>query len=152
MVVVFSLRSFVRTFDWRNEVSLFTHDVKYAENNYALQLYSANALTKAKRYKEAEPHYKKSLKLLPYHWETWNNLGVLYVRTEKYDKAEKMFIRSIKENPYYFLAHKNLVLLLIKQKKTKQAEDLIKKDLVIFPNSRELRYLYGKLLELNNLK
>ncbi|KAJ0181217.1 hypothetical protein K1T71_003302 [Dendrolimus kikuchii] len=76
----------------------------------AINFAVANIFGKAQRYKEAEAHFLKAIKLLGKSAEAihYANLGVLYHRWKKYNLAEEMYKKALKIDPKYHSAQKNL--------------------------------------------
>jgi len=146
ILVLFSLRTIARNFDWRNELSLFSHDAKRTisfdlENNLGVALFRSGKI------QEAEKHFKKSTELAPYWWVNWNNLGVIYERKGRLAEAEKLYKKAIDQGEYY-LAYENYVGVLIKEKKLKEAKEFLEKEALIkLPNNEKLKMFYHYLLQ-----
>ncbi|XP_026324290.1 transmembrane and TPR repeat-containing protein 4-like [Hyposmocoma kahamanoa] len=70
----------------------------------------ANIYGKLERYKEAEKHFRKAIKLFGNRVQAihFANLGVLYHRWKKYDLAENMYKNALKINPNFKSAERNL--------------------------------------------
>jgi hypothetical protein len=102
----FLVRSFIRTFDWKDDLSLFSHDIKYNSSSFDAQNNLGVALFREGQLLQAEPHFKKSIELSPNWWTSYNNLGVVYQRQGKIKEAEEMYQKSI-NNGNYYLAYEN---------------------------------------------
>jgi hypothetical protein len=109
VIIVFSVRSFVRVLDWRNGLSLFSHDIR-KDSSFDLQNNMGVELFRIGRYEEAKKYFEISVKLAPYWWVNWNNLGVIYEREKNYKKAMEYYQKAI-DNGQYYLAYQNLLKL-----------------------------------------
>lgn len=117
----FAFRTFLRTFDWKDSFSLFSHDIQYAPGSFDLQNNLGVALFRNGNYKEAKKYFERSIALSPKWWISYNNLGVIYQREENVGKAKELYEKSIKNGDYY-LAYENLAALKFK---TEQPNDVI---------------------------
>ncbi len=139
--IVFSLRTVIRIFNWHNGLTLFGHDIKFhssfdLENNYGVELYRNGEIDKAKTY------FENSIKLAPYWWINWNNLGAVYQSKNDLKLAEECYLKSIKNGDYY-LAYENYVKILIKQNKFKECLNFLEdQGLKKFPYNQVLNELY----------
>ncbi|MDO9027396.1 MAG: tetratricopeptide repeat protein [Candidatus Roizmanbacteria bacterium] len=151
VIILFSLRTFFRTLDWRNGLTLYSHDIKDTssfdlQNNMGVELFRIGKFNQAKKY------FEISTKLAPYWWVNWNNLGAIYEREKNYPKAVKYYQKAI-DNGQYYLAYENLAKILVlhgnNQKKT---EDFLKKALEIFPENQNLQQISVYYLQQINQK
>jgi len=145
IIVLFSVRTLVRTFDWRNELVLFSHDGQGKNISFDLENNFGVALFRNGQFDQAAVHFKKSTELAPYWWVNWNNLGVIYERKGELAEAEKLYKKSI-DNGDYYLAYENYVGILIKEKKLKEAKEFLEKQgLIKLPNDEKLKGFYQYL-------
>ncbi len=122
IITLFSIRSFIRTLDWRNGLTLYSHDIKKT-SSFDLQNNMGVELFRVGRYNEAKKYFEVSVKLAPYWWVNWNNLGAIYEREKNYKKAAEYYQKSV-SNGQYYLAYENLAKILVlhgnDQKKTEE--------------------------------
>jgi tetratricopeptide (TPR) repeat protein len=66
----------------------------------------------AGQFDRAEPLYRRALDLVPDYAEAWNNLGMLYARTERPDEAMDALGEALRlsETP---MAHRNMAWVLL---------------------------------------
>ncbi len=146
VIMVLSIRTIIRTFDWRDELSLFGHDIKYSTNAFDIQNNLGVALFRTGRVEESGIYFRKSVELAPYWWVNWNNLGAYYEHKKDLAKAEEYYAKSISNGDYY-LAYENYAMILIKEKKLKEAKDFLEnKALGKFPKDQRLIQIYRYLL------
>lgn len=141
-VGLLSLRTLIRTFDWRNGYSLYKHDILInpnsfeLQNNYGVELFRKGETVKSKQY------FQKSVELNPKWWPNYNNLGVVYEREGDYKKASELYQKSI-DNGDYFLAYGNLAQIYLKTKDYNSANLLLEKATKYFPYNPGLHRFYA---------
>ncbi|MDP3974513.1 MAG: hypothetical protein Q8P65_00810 [bacterium] len=146
IIVLFSLRSFIRTFDWRNGLTLFSRDIRFSKESFDINNNLGVELFRKGRINEAKPYFEESVKLAPYWWVNWNNLGAYYQNKKNYKKAEFFYKKSI-SNGDYELAFENYIEILILQKKYNEANRFIEETaLKKFPFNQRIVF-YKKYIE-----
>ncbi|MDP3917747.1 MAG: tetratricopeptide repeat protein [Candidatus Woesebacteria bacterium] len=141
LILIFSIITFVRSFDWKSGLTLYSHDVKIVKNDFNLENNLGVELYRIGKFNEAKDHFQNSVNLAPLWWTNWNNLGAIYERENDLDKALDYYKKAI-DNGNYYLAYENYAKILIKQKKFNEAEEFIKDTLKYFPNNQNLLELY----------
>ncbi len=146
IISFFSVRTFIRTFDWRDSLSLYSHDIGISQsfdlvNNLGVVLYRNGDIEGARGY------FEKSIQMSPDWWTNYNNLGAYWEAKGDLPKAEGLYLTAIKNGNYY-LAYENYAGILIKEGKTKEAKDFLENTaLKYFPENQKLRYFYQYLLQ-----
>lgn len=149
IVCLLSTRTIVRTFDWRNGLALFSHDIKISKNAFDLENNLGVELFRTGKTNQAKIYFENSTKLAPYWWVNWNNLGAVYEKEKNLKKAEELYKKSI-DNGDYYLAYENYANVLIKENKTQAAKQFLeRKALVKFPNNQRLNELYRYIFNKN---
>lgn len=133
----FAARTFLRTFDWRDSLSLFSHDIQYAPKSFDLQNNLGVALFRNGNYKKAKKHFEKSIEFSPRWWISYNNLGVIYQREENIKKAKELYEKSIKNGDYY-LAYENLATIKFKTEQSDKVIPFLEQALLKLPNNELL--------------
>lgn len=90
LIIILGLRSMVRNFDWRDGITLFTHDLKYEDNGY-LEASLAGELMSAGDFPAAIPHWQKALTQNPWGTLSWYDLGYAYERIGDYKLASQNY-------------------------------------------------------------
>ena len=145
-VCLLSTRTIIRSFDWRNELSLFSHDIKLTAHTFDLENNFGVALFRSGKINEAEIHFNKSIELAQDWWVNWNNLGAVYEKKGNFLKSENCYLHALKNGDYY-LAYENYAGILIRQKKYLEAKQFVwEKALPKFPYNQKLNSIYNFLL------
>ena len=99
LVILFSIKTFDRNFDWKNDITLFKADIKDGPNNhfslrgYGTELIKFNDSSKIK----LGIHYlKKALKIAPNRHGTNNNLAIAYRKLNQLDSSIVAFEKEFK--------------------------------------------------------
>ncbi len=129
IAMIFTVRTFWRTGDWKDKETLYGGDMEYLhESVKANMLYGAliskNALQSnmesresdgnggthinqqkqqeaMRLFTEARGYYKKAAELAPYYHTAWSNLGTAYFFTGETRTALSYFLKGIKLKPNY---------------------------------------------------
>lgn len=132
VIIIFSLRTKTRSDNWNNNLSLFSHDIKYSKDSFDVQNNYGVALFRNGNLKEAKLHFEKSIELSPKWWTPYSNLGVIYQREGNFKKAKELYEMSIKNGGYY-LAYENLAIIKLNTEKPEEVLPFIKDALSRLP-------------------
>ncbi len=147
ILIIFGLsaRSFIRTMDWKDGLTLYSHDLKYSPESFDLQNNLGVELFRKGDYKTAKTLFLRSTQLAPTWWTNWNNLGAVFEREGDLTRAAIFYKKAI-DNGHYYLAYENYTKVLFKQKKFTDLNDFLKKEaLPALPYNENLRQIYDFL-------
>jgi tetratricopeptide (TPR) repeat protein len=94
LLSLYSMRTLIRTFDWKDLRTLYGHDVKEHPDNHKLNSGYANQLVKAGEIDEALPFAKKAVSLHP-TIDNLNKLGYIYQRKQQYKAAYDAYAQAL---------------------------------------------------------
>ena len=140
IVILLAGRTLVRTFDWRDGLTLFSHDIKYAATSFDLQNNLGVELFRVGKIEEAKPHFEKSIELQPLWWTAYNNLGAVYQRKGDFEKAKQLYRLSITNGDYY-LAYENLAVLIFNTEDRTKTIEFLNSALKKLPHNPKLQQL-----------
>lgn len=140
LIPIFSVRTFARTFDWRDNLTLFSSDEKFSHNSFDLQNNLGVALFREEKPNEAEKHFERSIMLSPDWWTAANNLGVIYQRKGNTNKAKELYALSIEKGDYY-LAYENMAQLKYRTENPESTISFLETALKRLPNNEILNKL-----------
>lgn len=110
---------------WKNNLTLFTHAVEVADNDYPRHAFSYNKLGAAyneqSEYAKAIPHFRKAIQLMPNFAYPHSNLGFALNKQGKIEEATPHFIESVRLMPDSAANQYNLGNFLSGQKKFEEA-------------------------------
>lgn len=87
-----------------------------------------------KLFPQAIQAYQEILLLRPNHWETYNNLGLIYQEQKKSKQALEMFQKALSLNPRYLKGFNNLGLYYLNSGKLEEAGIQFRKALDLDPS------------------
>jgi tetratricopeptide (TPR) repeat protein len=90
--------------------------------------------------RDAVKHLEKAVQLLPYDYQSRNNLGIVYGRLDEPEKALKEFATAISLRPDDDTIKINLSVFYQRQKEYKKAEEVLKYLLSKSPQNANLHY------------
>jgi Tfp pilus assembly protein PilF len=137
LLTVFLTRTIIRTFNWRNGLSLYTHDIKLNPGAFDLQNNLGVELYRAGKTNQALTHFEESIKLSGNWWTNYNNAGAIWQGKGDLEKAKIYYQKAI-DNGDYYLAWENLALLKLKTEPAQNAWEFIQKGLKVLPYNAQL--------------
>ncbi len=145
ILILFAIRSYVRSLDWSDPYKLYSHDIQISKNSASLENNYGAVLFDKGDYKNAEIHFRNAIKLAPQSPIYLSNMAQIYEKRKDYKNAEKYYLKSIKYGRFY-VAFERYANLLIKQGKKKEAKQFLKeKALNTFPYNKDIQALYNRL-------
>lgn len=138
LILLFSFRTFRRCFNWRDGLTLFSHDVTLSRDSFDLENNLGVELFRAGRVGEAKVHFEKSIKLEPGWWFPYNNLGAVYAREGDWQKAKEFYQKSIEIADYY-VAYENLCSLMLAHLPLKETIAFCEEAVAKLPQNSHLR-------------
>ncbi len=115
IALLFSIRTYIRVGDWHDSMTLFTHELKTAGDNYILENSLATLYIRNDQYQKALPLVKKSVNTYEY-FANVNNMALLYAHQNDLQKADQYFYKAIKLNGN-FMVYQNYANFLLFYKK-----------------------------------
>jgi tetratricopeptide (TPR) repeat protein len=97
----------------------------------------ANEAMAEQNWKKALEHLNKALLIAPQYATAYNNLGVLYAKTNDLPHEEEALKKAIAVDDHFAAAFVNYGKLCLQQKNFPQAETLLQKAVSVEPNSPE---------------
>jgi len=96
IVVILSVRTMVRTTNWVDTITLYSHDIR-VDDNYDLEDNLGTEYAYAGRYKEALPYLQKGVKMAPHSTNIYN-LASAYYQLGYYTQAEYYYMLTLKQD------------------------------------------------------
>ena len=138
VVLLLAGRTFLRTLDWHDGLTLYSRDLKLNPDAFDLQNNYGVELVRKGKTEEAASHFERSIALSPGWWTNYSNLGVVYQRRGDLAKAKELYQKAI-TNGNYYLAYENLAGLLLKTEKPEETINFLDTALKKFPYNQFLR-------------
>jgi len=122
LIVIFCLRSAVRSLDWKKEVSLFTSGLSVCPSNAKVWYNIAKKELDMNEAEVALTCYREAVRLAPSYEQALNNLGNLEKAQGRPQHAIRLLSQASKVNPKFAAAHMNLGIVLQSVGQTREAE------------------------------
>lgn len=139
----YSIRTIIRNSDWKDNMTLYSHDVKNTEN-YLLELNLAVELAAVEKYDEALVHTTKSIEIFP-NEVNYGNIGYLYNKKHNSQKAREYYAKAYNSNHYLPTPQRHLLntysgygASLIINDKNRDASKVLKEGLQEYPQDSNL--------------
>jgi protein O-mannosyl-transferase len=110
VISVFTVLSILRNADWKDNFTLFSHDVEVSPNStrihsglgfeYAMKaMQSSSPNQRSEWLKNSINHYKRAVEIYPGHPDAWFNLGVAYFNLGEKENAMQSYWKAAEVNP-----------------------------------------------------
>jgi tetratricopeptide (TPR) repeat protein len=143
MLVCYSLMTIRQNKIWENSYTLWTDAVeKHPDSNLANALMGVVYMELAMD-RNAVSYLEKAVQLLPYDYQSRNNLAIVYGRLDEPEKALQQFATAMQLRPDDDVIKINLSVFYQRQKEYKKAEDVLKYLLSKNPQNANLHYRLG---------
>ena len=145
VVLVFSGMTIDRNSDWKDNITLFTTDIKSAPDDARLNYYIGTEITAERVKLEQNPsikgqivdsgivYLKKALSTYRDYDDANASLGDAYFKTLRYDSAEYYDKRALEINPKYAIALNNLAGVYFVKGNYQLAKDYCQKAFAVNP-------------------
>jgi tetratricopeptide (TPR) repeat protein len=124
ILIPYSVKTITRNKDWKDDITLFKHDIGYLKNSAKANSILGDALlhkvnkdiNNPEKKQEciqninvATKHYKRAIEINPIYFNPWNNLGFIYLKyLNNPDSCIFYLKKAVKINPKYYKAYLNL--------------------------------------------
>lgn len=124
VITLLSVRTFARGFDWKDDFTLASHDIKVSQDAYDLEYLISSSYFQKGEYEKSKNHAIRSIEIYPYV-TNYTNLGAAYAKLGESQKAKEAFLKAL-EYGEFSLTHENLAILSLEYDDPKQSVDFIK--------------------------
>jgi Flp pilus assembly protein TadD len=145
LLVGYSFMTIRQNTIWQNSLTLWADAVeKSPESNTANALMGVVCMDLAMD-QEAIKYLEKAVQILPYDYQSRNNLGIVYGRSGEPEKALREFLLAIHLRPDDDSIHSNLSVFYQKQGNYGQSEEILRDLLSRKPQDAYLHFHLGAL-------
>lgn len=130
-------RTIIRNSDWKDNLSLFSKDIKFTKESFASYNNLGVASFRNNNQQDARKYFQKSIELSPNWWTPYNNLGAIYQREGDIKRAKELYAKSIEKGNYY-LAYENLAKLKYTTESPYETIKFVNDSLKYLPNNEIL--------------
>jgi protein O-mannosyl-transferase len=135
LILTFSIRTVIRNGDWKNNMTLYSHDIYVSPQSFDLSNLLGESYLQQHQYDKAKIYLEKSNQLGPGYWITLEGLGEVYADTGHINKAISAFSKAIESNDRYYPAYVNMTRVYYYTNRLVDADKfLTTKALIKYPN------------------
>lgn len=131
-LIFFGVRTMIRTLDWKDNFTFFSHEVKYAPNSFNMQANLGTEFLKRNEIDQARFHLLEAIRIFPDYGNALNNLGVISQNENNLIEAEDYFRRAIR-GTVTPSAYSNLAAVLYQTNRLEEARMIIQEGRDRFP-------------------
>jgi protein O-mannosyl-transferase len=100
IILVFCARTVLRSFDYKDDFTIVSHDLKASKDDYSLENNLSVIYFNRRRLNEAKQHAEKSIKIFP-NITNYTSLGGIEFRLGNYEAAREAFLKAINFGDFY---------------------------------------------------
>ncbi len=152
ILALFSVRTFTRNTDFKDNLTLMCHDADVSHDNFALENSCGISLLSIGSLDKAQKHFEKSVSLAPYYGTNYWGLGVVLGSKAELQKSRVLYNKSvialktaIQKTPLVPRSYESLGYLYAHYEDTQTAKNFLASSLKRFPNSNVLWLNYARV-------
>jgi tetratricopeptide (TPR) repeat protein len=143
VLLLFSIKTWSRNYDWKDNYTLYAHDINLVPNSVKAHYYLGLELVKVVADKEENPEARKKIyeqgiaelekavNILPTFTSAYTQMGVAYYRMKNYEKAIENYNKSAMLNPHDAITLNNIGTVYFEWKKYPEAKEKFEQALKI---------------------
>lgn len=133
IIFIFSVRVVVRNANWKDDLTLYTHDILHNPDSHQLEIGLGNLYLSRGDAIEAEKHFVRATSLFPEEF-TFSALSAFYLSSGRFERAVESFTRALGYNSNNVNSWVFLGVTKYKLGDREGAIDAVKKARAISPN------------------
>ncbi|MDC0449209.1 tetratricopeptide repeat protein [bacterium] len=138
LLVVYSTRTFVRTFDWKTNKALWHSTEKITPYSHRTYNNLGDVYSTEGNYAKAIEYFAKSVQVRPTYAEAVHNIGYTYMQMGDLENAKKYLQKTYEMNPNLWHAYHKLGLIAYMEGDIELARGYFEKALEVAPNAPEV--------------
>ncbi len=142
IILLFSLRTFLRNFDWADGVTLYSQDIKVTKQSFLLDNALATELLYDGDYEKAKPYVLSSIRQFPF-FANLNNAAVIALH-EKNIPLTKYYLQQALIRFGNYAVYENYANFLVAYYSPRQAYSFSKTALLKYPEDPKILFDLGK--------
>ncbi len=158
ILILLSYKTFSRNPDWKDNFTLYSHDVKLVPNSVKAHYYLGLELVKVvaaaepdegkkkKIYEEGIAELEEAVKIQPTFSSAYTQMGVAYYRMKDYEKAVENYNQASSLSPADAITLNNIGTIYFEWKKYAEAKEKFSQALAIDPRFVDAHMNMGSVL------
>jgi protein O-mannosyl-transferase len=166
IIILYSFKTVERNKDWKDNYTLFSHDVKISTKSAHMHNYFGNLLSKPDQLDRTDSttialtldtaiiELNKAIEIFPKYADCYNQLGLIYYKKKKYKEAFDNYTLAIKYNHTNAVFHNNIGTLFFETGDYNSALKAMHKAIELDPHYTDalsnIGSTYGTMKDYNN--
>lgn len=143
ILIIFSVRTFVRNIDWKNEDNLWIATGKTSPSSPNTHNNLGDVYGRAGNKLAALAEFQRAIEIKPNYGDAYHNLANTYMELGQPDKALENYANAIKFNPSLWQSYQNTAAIYFNAKQFDLALENLSKAATINPKNINLRVNIG---------
>lgn len=152
IIVSFSIRTFIRNIDWKNEDNLWVATANFSPSSPNTHNNMGDVYYRHQEYDKAVEEFQLAIKINPQYAEAFHNLANTYIKMNRMDDALNSYLQAIKFNPGLWQTYRNIGILYYILQQNNNAIIYLNKAIEINPGNSSLYSELGIILATTNQK
>lgn len=127
LVCFYSVRTYIRNFDWKSHASIWRATVKVSPLSPKAHNNMGDVFSLENDFERAAQEFNQAIKLNPRYADAYHNLAYTYEKMGKIDEAVLNYKKATTENPLLWQSYQNLARIYFEERQVQQAEAYLKK-------------------------
>lgn len=143
ILIIFTVRTFVRNIDWKNEDNLWIATGKTSPSSPNTHNNLGDVYGRQGNKLAALAEFQKAIELKPNYGDAYHNLANTYMELGQSDKALENYANAVKFNPNLWQSHQNIAAIFFAAKQYDPAIESLNKAALINPKNLNIRTNIG---------
>lgn len=140
VITFFSIRDIVRNTNWKNNMTLYQHDLTYNMNDYRFLLMYATEMTNKGNHTQAFTHIRRSIELRP-GADNWTILALIQTRLKSKEEAKESLNKALEYDEKYYASHYLLAQIMVAYEDPEASIPVLRHAMSYYPNDIKLLQL-----------
>jgi len=145
VLIALAVRAHVRTYQWKDDASLFTYELQKNPDSYAAHSVLAASASEQRNWPAATFHWTQAARVKPDDPKLHYNLGNALLNSGQFSPAIDAYRHALGLNPKLMLARYNLALALDASSNTQKAIEELNRVIEIDPTFGPAKHALEKL-------
>ncbi len=135
LIISYSLLTFLRGFDWKDEDSLWLATIRTSPTSSKALNNIGDYYGRHGEVQKSFESFVKATQINPTYSDAWHNAGNVLLQNGKFEQSIPYFEKSVQFNPNLIEGYDNMAIAYSKLGNPDKAQELISKSLTINPNA-----------------
>lgn len=145
IIFVLMVRTFIRNFDWANELTFWTHTADVSPNAFSVRNNLGASYARINEDEKAVQEFNAAVVLNPRYADAYKNLGFMYLKHNDPDTALKYYSKALEINTHNWQFYNDIGAAYIAKQDYASAEKYFIKAIQLSPDNELLYFNLGRI-------